>query len=105
VENLAVTGAAATLPIFRPLIGMDKDEIIDQARRLGTYDISIEPDQDCCTLFTPRHPVTRAIPAEIAGAEATLPIDDLVAHALRHAVAERLEYPGQVIRSSPGQGS
>ena len=59
LENLAVVGAVATLPLFRPLIGMDKDEIIAEAQRLGTYPISIIPDQDCCTLFTPRIPLTR----------------------------------------------
>ena len=51
LENLAVVGSVATLPLFRPLIGMDKEEIMDEARRLGTYPISIIPDQDCCTLF------------------------------------------------------
>ena len=49
-----------TLPVLRPLIGMDKDEITAEAQRLGTYPISIIPDQDCCTLFTPRHPATKA---------------------------------------------
>ena len=60
LENLAVVGKVATLPLFRPLIGMDKDEIMAQAQTLGTYPISIIPDQDCCTLFTPRNPATRA---------------------------------------------
>ena len=59
LENLQVIGHVATLPIFRPLIGMDKEEIMEEARRLGSYLISIIPDQDCCTLFTPRHPLTR----------------------------------------------
>ena len=59
LENLAVVGQVATLPIFRPLIGMDKEEIMAEAQRLGTYPISIIPDQDCCTLFTPRNPLTR----------------------------------------------
>ena len=60
LENLAVVGSVATLPLLRPLIGMDKDEITAEAQRLGTYPISIIPDQDCCTLFTPRNPMTRA---------------------------------------------
>ena len=60
LENLAVVGSVATLPLFRPLIGMDKDEITAEAQRIGTYPISIIPDQDCCTLFTPRNPQTRA---------------------------------------------
>jgi thiamine biosynthesis protein ThiI len=60
LENLGVVGKVATLPLFRPLIGMDKDEIMAQAQTLGSYAISIIPDQDCCTLFTPRNPATRA---------------------------------------------
>jgi len=93
LENLAVIGSVATLPIFRPLIGMDKDEITAEAIRLGTYPISIVPDQDCCTLFTPRNPLTRARLQEIEAAEQALPIDDLVARAVRDAVIEHFEYP------------
>jgi thiamine biosynthesis protein ThiI len=60
IENLATIGDAASLEILRPLVGMDKDEIVQQAVRIGTYPVSIIPDQDCCQLFTPRHPATRA---------------------------------------------
>jgi thiamine biosynthesis protein ThiI len=93
LENLAVIGSVATLPIFRPLIGMDKDEITAEAMRIGTYPISIVPDQDCCTLFTPRNPLTRARLQEIEAAEQALPIDDLVDRAVREAVKEQFEYP------------
>jgi thiamine biosynthesis protein ThiI len=93
LENLAVIGNVATMPIFRPLIGMDKDEITTEAVRLGTYPISIIPDQDCCTLFTPRNPLTRARLEEIEAAERALPIDDLVARAVREAVIEQFEWP------------
>ena len=93
LENLAVIGSVATLPIFRPLIGMDKDEITAEAIRLGTYPISIVPDQDCCTLFTPRNPLTRARLDEIQAAEQALPIDDLVDRAVRECVIEQFEYP------------
>jgi tRNA uracil 4-sulfurtransferase len=93
LENLAVIGAVATLPIFRPLIGMDKDEITAEAIRIGSYPISIVPDQDCCTLFTPRNPLTRAKLDEIEAAERALPIDDLVDRAVREAVIERFEFP------------
>jgi thiamine biosynthesis protein ThiI len=93
LENLAVVGAVVTMPIFRPLIGMDKDEITAEAIRLGTYPISIVPDQDCCTLFTPRNPLTRARLDEVAAAEQALPIDDLVARAVREAVIEQFEFP------------
>src|SRR5690606_37799988 len=60
LESMAVIAAAAKLPILRPLVGMDKYEITAEAERLGTYPISIIPDEGCCTLFTPRHPATRA---------------------------------------------
>ncbi|MGH9204433.1 MAG: tRNA uracil 4-sulfurtransferase ThiI, partial [Vicinamibacterales bacterium] len=58
LENITVIADATSLPILRPLIGMDKEEITAEAQRLGTYCVSIVPDEDCCTLFTPRHPVT-----------------------------------------------
>jgi tRNA uracil 4-sulfurtransferase len=58
-ENLSVVEEAAGLPILRPLIGMDKVEITEQAQRIGSFDTSIEPDQDCCRLFVPPHPSTR----------------------------------------------
>ena len=93
LENLAVVGNVATLPLFRPLIGMDKDEITAEAQRIGTYPISIIPDQDCCTLFTPRNPQTRARLGDIEAAERALPIDELVERAVREAVIEEFEFP------------
>jgi thiamine biosynthesis protein ThiI len=93
LENLAVVGAVAGLPLFRPLIGMDKEEITAEAIKLGTYPISIIPDQDCCTLFTPRNPLTRARLAEIEAAEQTLAIDSFVAQAVEAAVVEHFEFP------------
>jgi tRNA uracil 4-sulfurtransferase len=102
LENLAVVGSVATLPVYRPLIGMDKEEITAQAIQIGTYPISIIPDQDCCTLFTPRNPQTRARLAHIEAAEAALPIDALVDRAVAEAVVEDFEYPvigSSVVRS------
>ena len=93
LENLAVVSAVATLPIFRPLIGMDKDEITAEAIKIGSYPISIIPDQDCCTLFTPRNPMTRARLEEIEAAEQALPIADLVDRAVREAVVEHFDFP------------
>jgi thiamine biosynthesis protein ThiI len=93
LENLAVIGNVATLPVFRPLIGMDKDEITAEAVKIGTYPISIIPDQDCCTLFTPRNPLTRAKLDAIERAEAALPIDELVERAVREAVVEEFNFP------------
>ena len=93
LENIGVINDVATLPVFRPLIGMDKDEIVEQAVRLGTYPISIIPDQDCCTLFTPRNPQTRARLADIERAEGALAIDELVDRAVAEAVVEDFEFP------------
>lgn len=93
LENLTAIAEASSLEILRPLVGMDKDEIAEQAARLGTLDISNIPDQDCCTLFTPRHPATRARRDQVVLAEASLPIDALVESALAAAVVEEFEFP------------
>jgi len=95
IENIARINEAATLPILRPLIGMDKLEITEEARRLGTFDISIEPDQDCCTLFTPRHPATRMSPDEVRAAEVRLDIPALVAQGCAGAAVEVFEFPAR----------
>jgi len=100
LENLAVIGSTVTLPVFRPLIGMDKEEITAEAMRLGSYTISIIPDQDCCTLFTPRHPLTRARLRQIESAEAVLPIDDFVERAIREAVVEDFQFPVVAFKSA-----
>jgi thiamine biosynthesis protein ThiI len=78
LENLAAVDEVASLPVFRPLIGMDKQEIVAQAIALGSYDISILPDQDCCTLFVPPHPVVRADSQVLAQIEAKLDIQTLI---------------------------
>ena len=93
LENLQVIGSVATLPVFRPLIGMDKEEIMDEARRLGSYPISIIPDQDCCTLFTPRNPLTRGRLHLVEAAERALPIDEIVEKAAAEALVEDFEFP------------
>jgi thiamine biosynthesis protein ThiI len=92
LENLSVIDGVVEAPIFRPLIGMDKDEIVAQAQRLGTYPISIIPDEDCCQLFTPRHPATKARRRDVDAAEGQLPIDDLVAEAVRAAAVEEFSF-------------
>ncbi|MSO34970.1 MAG: tRNA 4-thiouridine(8) synthase ThiI [Acidobacteria bacterium] len=94
LDNIAAVDSATTLPILRPLVGMDKEEIIGQAQRIGTFEISIVPDQDTCTLFTPRHPETHARRHQIDEVEATLPIADMVKAAMAQAVVENLTYPG-----------
>jgi thiamine biosynthesis protein ThiI len=93
LENLGVVSKVATLPIFRPLIGMDKEEITAQAIAIGSYQISIIPDQDCCTLFTPRNPLTKSRLAQIEVAETALPIDALVDRAVADAVVEDFNFP------------
>jgi thiamine biosynthesis protein ThiI len=89
IPNLAATEAVASVPVFRPLIGDDKEEIITQAKRLGTYEISIQPHDDCCTLFIPQNPATGARIADLEREEAKLPIDQLVKDALEQV--ERIE--------------
>jgi tRNA uracil 4-sulfurtransferase len=93
LENMATIGGVASLPVLRPLVGMDKEEIIVAAQRLGTYQTSIIPDQDCCTLFTPRHPATKARPEDVERAESELPIDGMVQQAVESASLERLVFP------------
>ena len=79
---LAATDDVAGMPVLRPLIGMDKVEIIRMARDIGTFETSILPYEDCCTVFTPRHPATRPNIDDVRAAEAVLDIDALVARAL-----------------------
>ena len=93
LENLSSIDEVVSMPVLRPLIGMDKDEITAAAQRLGTYEISIIPDQDCCTLFTPRHPATKAKRWEVERAEASLPIEEIVAGAVAAAAVEEAHFP------------
>ena len=93
LDNMSVISSVAGMPVLRPLIGMDKEEITAEAERLGTYRISVIPDEDCCTLFTPRHPATRARFRDVDAAESTLPIEDMISTAATSAVIERFTYP------------
>ena len=83
MEAMAVTGAVVSLPILRPCVGMDKEEIVQVARKIGTFETSILPYEDCCTVFTPRHPKTRPSLEEIQEAEAALDIDGLIETAMQ----------------------
>lgn len=78
MQAIGCTDIAVTMPVFRPLIGMDKTEIIAIAHRIGTFDISIEPYEDCCTIFTPKHPKTKPIPVFVEKEESVLNIETLV---------------------------
>jgi len=86
IENIDVISRAVDMPILRPLIGDDKVEIIDLARRIGTYEISIQPDQDCCSLFVPKHPETKANLRDIEESEKRLDVEQAMAEALNAAV-------------------
>ena len=100
LENLAQINRVVSMPVLRPLVGMDKDEIVAESQRLGTYPISIIPDQDCCTLFTPRHPATKARAADVDRAEAALPIQEIVDGAVAAAAVEEFHFPDRpVLRS------
>ena len=93
LENMTAIAEATKMEILRPLVGLDKDEIVAEAERIGTFPISIMPDQDCCTLFTPRHPATRAPLAEVVEAERALPIDEMVTSAVAAASVEDFKFP------------
>ena len=93
LQNLRVIEAATDLPVLRPLIGMDKAEIMHEAEAIGTYDISAIPDQDCCTLFVPRHPATRASLAHIEALEKALDMPALVALAVNRTHTITLSFP------------
>jgi thiamine biosynthesis protein ThiI len=93
LENIQVISEAASrLPILRPLVGEDKEDIISAARSIGTFETSIVPDDDCCSLFVPRHPVTRARLEDIQRAETELDTDLLVRDALRNTELEKIEF-------------
>jgi len=82
MQAMAVTEECISLPVMRPLIGMDKEEIVRISRKIGTFDLSILPYEDCCTVFTPRHPRTKPHLAEILDAEAKLDVDGLIERAI-----------------------
>jgi thiamine biosynthesis protein ThiI len=93
LHNLARSDEAVALPILRPLIGMDKLEITEQARALNTFEISIEPDTDCCTLFVPKHPGTRMSREDAVLIEARLDIAALVSTGVAGAAEEVFDFP------------
>ena len=78
MDAMLVTGAVVDLPILRPVVGMDKEEIVQIARKIGTFETSILPYEDCCTVFPPRHPRLRPLPGEVEFAEEKLDIQALI---------------------------
>ena len=95
MEAMASTQAVTHLPVLQPLIGMDKEDIIRMARSIGTFETSILPYEDCCTVFTPRHPRTKPKLSEVERAEAALDIEGLVEEALKGTERETVNYVDQ----------
>ena len=93
LDNMAVIDQVAGMPVLRPLVGYNKDEIVNVARSIGTFPISIQPDQDCCTLFVPRHPETHADLGTVQKLESLLPVDDLVRRALEGTQVKKFASP------------
>jgi thiamine biosynthesis protein ThiI len=93
LDNMAVIQQAARLPILRPLVGMDKQEIIDQARRIGTFEVSSVPDQDCCQLFVPKHPATKARFIDVEEDETKLDVKDLLRYGIENTIEEDFRFP------------
>jgi tRNA uracil 4-sulfurtransferase len=100
LRNLVAVDAVATMPVFRPLIGTDKMEILATARKIGTYDISSEPFHDCCPVFMPRSPALYASPKDLEEAEAGLDIGALVTQGVRSATLEQFKYSGGRVEAS-----
>ena len=94
MEAMGVTSAVVDLPVFCPLIGMDKEEIVTIARRIGTLETSILPYEDCCTVFTPRHPRTKPTRAQVEKAEAKLDRPALIERALANTELVKVRYHG-----------
>ena len=94
IQAIGVTDPMTTLPVFRPCIGMDKEEIITISRRIGAFETSIQPYEDCCTVFTPRHPRTKPVLEKVVAQEQKLDFDALVeeAYATRYVVRVRADY-------------
>jgi thiamine biosynthesis protein ThiI len=93
LDNMVVVQQAARLPILRPLVGMDKQEIIDQARRIGSFEISSIPDQDCCQLFVPKHPATKARFADVEHDEMKFDVNELIRYGIENVTEEEFSFP------------
>ena len=96
MDAMAVTGAVVNVPIFHPLIGMDKEEIVTIARKIGTMETSILPYEDCCTVFTPRHPKTKPVLALVEAEEAKLDVEALIARAIENTEKVAIRFDDEV---------
>lgn len=88
---IACTDAVSNMPVFRPLIGMDKDEIITISRKIGAFETSILPYEDCCTVFTPKHPRTRPTLQQIEEAESAVEWDEMIERAIETVKYESVD--------------
>ena len=82
LESMYVINEVTKMPVLRPLVGFDKEEIMERAKQIGTYDISIRPYEDCCTVFLPAHPKIKPRLAEALAMEDKLPVKELMDEAL-----------------------
>lgn len=94
IHAINCTDSAVTMPVFRPLIGMDKDEIVSISRKIDTFDISIKPYEDCCTVFTPKHPRTKPILSFVEQAEASVNFDELIEEAIKNITIKKIYNKG-----------
>lgn len=92
IHAISCTDEACSMPVFRPLIGMDKDEIIKTARRIGTFETSIQPYEDCCTVFTPKHPRTRPVLKFVKLAQEELDCEGLIERAVENTYCTKIGY-------------
>ena len=92
MQAMAVTGAVVDIPMFHPLIGMDKEEIVRIARKIGTMETSILPYEDCCTVFTPKHPKTKPVLSQVEAVESKLDVEALVDRAIENTEKIRVQY-------------
>ena len=92
MEAMAVTGAVVDMPIFMPLVGMDKEEIVTIARKIGTMETSILPYEDCCTVFTPKHPKTKPTIGQLLNVEKALDREALILRALESVEKIKVSY-------------
>jgi thiamine biosynthesis protein ThiI len=95
LESMYVTDKVVDMPVFRPLVGMDKIEIMDISRRIGTYDISILPYEDCCTIFVPKHPKTKPRLSDVESSEKALDKENLIDDAVKNSEIINLEENGE----------
>lgn len=92
IQGLTCTNSSVNIPVFRPLIAMDKTEIVDIAQKIGTFETSIEPEEDCCTVFAPTKPLTKPRLDRIEGSESNLDIEKLIEDAINNMEVEDIEF-------------